>query len=157
MVLIWHTLNVGNLWYYTLLEAGICISNHIFGRMGLPQKSPEPNMWLLVNHTRPTNTLYWNYLLTAGNYKSMSGQLQNNTVNDEVSTKIDRLINTEITNKCSFLTNLVLRLFIIGDTSAQSFSDRWRIWLCSSYMLFNVKSPIRPQGLWELLCLTYTQ
>ena len=23
-------------------------------------KSPEPNMWLLVNHTEPRNTLYWN-------------------------------------------------------------------------------------------------
>ena len=50
-------------------------------------KSPEPNMWLLVNHTKPTNTLYWNWhLLTAGNYKSASGhllnsgQLQNNSV-----------------------------------------------------------------------------
>ena len=26
----------------------------------LSQKLPEPNMWLLVNHTKPTNTLYWN-------------------------------------------------------------------------------------------------
>ena len=25
---------------------------------GLFQKSPEPNMWLPVNHTKPTNTLY---------------------------------------------------------------------------------------------------
>ena len=24
----------------------------------LSQKSPEPNMWLLVNHTTPTNILY---------------------------------------------------------------------------------------------------
>ena len=24
----------------------------------LSQKSPEPNEWLLVNHTKPTNTLY---------------------------------------------------------------------------------------------------
>ena len=26
----------------------------------LSQKSPEPNMLLLVNHTKPTNTSYWN-------------------------------------------------------------------------------------------------
>ena len=37
----------------------------------LPQKSPESNMWLLVNHTKTTNTLYWKcYLLTAGNHIS---------------------------------------------------------------------------------------
>ena len=36
----------------------------------LSKKMPEPNMWLLINHTKPTNTLYWNYyLLTADNYK----------------------------------------------------------------------------------------
>ena len=23
-------------------------------------KLPEPNMWLLFNHNKPTNTLYWN-------------------------------------------------------------------------------------------------
>ena len=47
----------------------------------LSQKSPEPNMWLLVNHTKPTNTLYWNYyLLKAGNYKSVSGQALNNSI-----------------------------------------------------------------------------
>ena len=26
----------------------------------LSQKSPEPNKWLLVNHTKSKNTLYWN-------------------------------------------------------------------------------------------------
>ena len=26
----------------------------------LSQKSPETNMWLLVNHTKPVNTMYWN-------------------------------------------------------------------------------------------------
>ena len=42
------------------------------------QKLPEPNMWLLANHIKPTNTLYWNwYLLILGNYKSVSGQLEN--------------------------------------------------------------------------------
>ena len=46
-------------------------------------KSPETNMWLLVNHTKPTKSLYWNWyilkLLRADNYKSASGQVQNNT------------------------------------------------------------------------------
>ena len=27
-------------------------------RGGLSQKSPETNMWLKVNHTKPTNTIY---------------------------------------------------------------------------------------------------
>ena len=27
----------------------------------LSQKSPQPNMWLLINHTKPTKTLYWNF------------------------------------------------------------------------------------------------
>ena len=72
-------------------------SNHMFGRAiclpildklrefifellewnegDLSQKLPEPNMWLLVNHTKPTNPLYWNLLTRAitnqrdGNYK----------------------------------------------------------------------------------------
>ena len=26
----------------------------------LSQKLPEPNMWLLVKHTKPIKTLYWN-------------------------------------------------------------------------------------------------
>ena len=26
----------------------------------LSEKLLEPNMWLLVNHTKPMNTLYWN-------------------------------------------------------------------------------------------------
>ena len=44
----------------------------------LSQKLSEPNMWLLGNHTKPTNTLYWNrYLLAEDNYKLASGQLQN--------------------------------------------------------------------------------
>ena len=58
----------------------------------LTQTSPEPNMWLLVNHTKPRNTSYWNYyLLTVGNYKSASGQLknsrqlQNNSLNGAMS------------------------------------------------------------------------
>ena len=52
---------------------------------------------LLVNHTKPTNTLYWNwYLLTVGNYKSASEQLQNSTVNSAISLTINRVINCEI-------------------------------------------------------------
>ena len=31
---------------------------------GLSQKSPEPNMWLLVNHTKPTKTLYVSKLMS---------------------------------------------------------------------------------------------
>ena len=63
------------------------------------QKLLEPNMRWLVNHIKPINTLYRNwYLLTAGNYKSVSGQLQNwrlqnNTVNGAMSKRTFRLIN----------------------------------------------------------------
>ena len=39
----------------------------------LSQNSPEAHMSSLVNHTKPTNTLYWNYLLTARKYKLVSG------------------------------------------------------------------------------------
>ena len=68
------------------------------------QKSPEPNKWLLVNYIKPRNTLYWNqHLLTAGNCKSVSsqlqnsGQLQNNTVNGEMTITINRVIIFVIT------------------------------------------------------------
>ena len=76
------------------------ISNHMFGsaiwdkwnegnikffknqNWDLSQKLREPDMWSLVSQTKPTNTLYWNYcLLTEGNHKSRSGQLQNNYIN----------------------------------------------------------------------------
>ena len=74
-------------------------------------------MWLLVNHTKPTNTLYWNwYLLTAGNYKLASGQLentgqlQNNSVNGAMSKTTNRVINQVIwyfiTNCFTFPTKL---------------------------------------------------
>ena len=63
----------------------------------LSQKSPETTMWLLVNHTKPTKSLYWNWhLLRAGNYKAASGQLPNNTVNGAMSISINRVI-TKIT------------------------------------------------------------
>ena len=57
--------------YLIILKSGnFKIFKHQDG--DLSQKSPEPNMWLLVNHTEPTT----------GNYKSESGQLQNNAVKD---------------------------------------------------------------------------
>ena len=57
-------------------------------------KLPEPNMWLVVNHTKSTNTLYWTkYLLTAGNYKSASGQLQNNSFNGDDNQTCDYTLN----------------------------------------------------------------
>ena len=50
-------------------------------------------MWLLINHTKPTNTLYLNlYLLTAGNYKPASRQLQNNSVKGAVVITMKRVI-----------------------------------------------------------------
>ena len=55
---------------------------------------PEPNMWLLVNHTKPT--------VTASNYKSASkqleysGQLQNNTVNNAMLKTTNRVIDKVI-------------------------------------------------------------
>ena len=52
-------------------------------------------MWLLVKHAKPTNTLYWSsYLLEAGNYKSASGQLQNNSVNGTMLITINHVIST---------------------------------------------------------------
>ena len=60
----------------------------------LSPKLPESNMWLLVNYTKAKNNLYWNwYLLTAGNYTSTSGQLQNNTVNGAMLITMNRVIN----------------------------------------------------------------
>ena len=60
-------------------------------------KNCPSQTWLLVNHTKPTNTLYWNqYLLTVGNYKSTSGQLQNNTVNGAMSIPTNCVINQVI-------------------------------------------------------------
>ena len=46
----------------------------------LSQKLPEPNLWLLVNHSQPTN-IETKILLKPGNYNSMSGQLWNNSAN----------------------------------------------------------------------------
>ena len=60
----------------------------------LSQKAFQRNMWLLVNHTKPTNVLYHNL----GNYKSGSGQfqnsrqLQNNTAKSAMLITINRVI-----------------------------------------------------------------
>ena len=37
-----------------------CSNSNNLWEGDLSWKSPEPNMWLLVNHMKPTNTLYWN-------------------------------------------------------------------------------------------------
>ena len=43
----------------------------------LSQKSPNPNMWLLVNHSKASNTFYCNnFFLTVGNYKITPLKLQ---------------------------------------------------------------------------------
>ena len=67
----------------------------------LSQKSSKTNMWLLVNHMKPTNSLYWNwYFLRTSNYTSAnrqlqkSWQLQNNAINGAMSISIDREITT---------------------------------------------------------------
>ena len=61
-------------------------------RVIYPRNLPNQTC-LLFNHTKPTNTLYWNWnLLTAGNYKSASGQLQNNSVNGAVLITVIRVI-----------------------------------------------------------------
>ena len=53
-------------------------------------------MWLLVNHTKPINTVLKQYLLTAGNCKSVSKQLQNNSVNGALLITINCVITSEI-------------------------------------------------------------
>ena len=80
-----------------------CPSKTRMTRVIYPKKLSEPNMWLLVNHTKLSNILHWNqYLLTAGNYKSATvqlqnrGQLQNNTINGAVVITINCVIRSEI-------------------------------------------------------------
>ena len=71
-------------------------------------------MWLLVNHIKPTNTLYWNYcLLTADNHKSARGQLQNNSINGAISITIKRVIifGFNMTNKRHTLILLASQFF----------------------------------------------
>ena len=62
----------------------------------LSPKSPEPNLWLLVNHTKPKNTVL---KLISFNSRQLqnSGQLQNNTVNGAMSITINCVITN--TNK----------------------------------------------------------
>ena len=63
----------------------------------LSPKSAKPKMWLLVNHTKPANTLYWNqYHFTAGNYKS-AGNYKKNSVNGAMSIAINRVTKPLIT------------------------------------------------------------
>ena len=59
----------------------------------------EPNIWLLVNHTKSTNTFYWDqYFLIAGKYKLVNGELQNSrklwnsTVNGVMSITINDMV-----------------------------------------------------------------
>ena len=47
----------------------------------LSQKSPEPDVWLLFNHTKSKTLCLETNILVAGNYESASGQLQTNSVN----------------------------------------------------------------------------
>ena len=62
------------------------------------KNSPEPNMWLLVNHTKPKDTvlklIYFNSVLlsTSGQLQN-SGQLENNSVNGAMLITMNRVIN----------------------------------------------------------------
>ena len=83
-------------------------------------------MWLLVNHTKPTKTLLWNYyLLTAGNHKSVSGQLQNSEqlqnhfVIGTILITINRLI------KSGYLPSIILE--IKGILQSNSKGTLWKI------------------------------
>ena len=55
---------------------------------------PKNRLWLLVNHTKPSNTLFETNILTGGNYKSRSRQLQSNTVNGVMAITINCVIST---------------------------------------------------------------
>ena len=73
----------------------------------LSQISPEANIWLLVNHTKPSNTLYLNeYLLIAGNYKSAGGQFKNNSIDGTILITINRVITT-LNNSFNFLDVMI--------------------------------------------------
>ena len=61
-----------------------------FTRMIYPKNPPN-------HHTRPKITLYWNqYILTARNYKSVTGPLQNNFITGATLITINRLIKVQI-------------------------------------------------------------
>ena len=78
----------------------ICTNFKIFKNHegDLSEKCPESNMWLLVNHIKPTNTFIETNVFTAGNCKSASGKLQNsgqlqsNSVNGAMLIIINRVI-----------------------------------------------------------------
>ena len=55
-------------------------------------------MWLLVNHTKSTNTLYWNSGQLQINKRQLQNneQLWNNPVNGAISITVDRVMNDEI-------------------------------------------------------------
>ena len=56
----------------------------------------------MVNRTRPTNALYLHYLylLTAGNYKSASGKLEDNFLNGAMLITINCVITVGKYEKC---------------------------------------------------------
>ena len=88
------------------------------------------NMWLLVNNTKPTSTLYWNYyLLTASNFKLESGQLQkswqlqNNTVNGAMLITINRVITLVIIN---YNWQLNSRIFFLLEQSTTLNVYHWK-------------------------------
>ena len=63
---------------------------------------------IMVNHTKPTNTLSWNwYLLKAGNYKPASGKLHHSI------TKIAPLKNNTIQCAMWVSINCVIRTRVI--------------------------------------------
>ena len=62
-------------------------------------KIARPKHLVLVNHSKPISTLYWNqHLFNSGqfNYKSAMGQLQNNSVNGAMLITINCVITVEI-------------------------------------------------------------
>ena len=65
----------------------------------LSQKLLKPNMWLLVNHTKPTNTVLKLISLDSPQLQN-SGQLQNNTVSDIMLITIVWLLISFSRHKC---------------------------------------------------------
>ena len=87
----------------------------------LSRKLSKPNMWLLVNHTKPTNSVL---ILIFFN----SGQLQNNTVNDAMSITIMWLLRLLITISFYYKKSASPRNNIRHNTMQQSFpliDNRW--------------------------------
>ena len=57
----------------------------------LSQKLSEPNMWLLVNHTKLTSTLLKLISFNSGQLQNR-GELQNDTINGATLIAINRVI-----------------------------------------------------------------